>query len=160
MGIEQRKDWFVGIPSPHDVRLDSGNPLRVQFFQTRKEILDLFMPEGKFLDLFGPDGKDHFRDMPHDGMLFLVTETLHIVGNHHGRRLHLPGLLDRIIRLDVADMERLAVVHRVRIHRADFGIFLNQGNPPDVCVLRKRVQESRSACSATDDDHIIYVFLV
>ncbi len=162
-GLEVDRGVFIGRSQRDDLlaadsAVATGDHRRLDFcdvFLFQQAQFRVVMPEhletlAQQAALAFAHGQHHFRVLVDQVVLVRLAQA--VIGQHARGALHLERFFQRVIGLDVAAVQGLAVVAGQRVDARRRGVFLDHGDTPDIGEPRHFV-EQRGAGNAGTDNH-------
>ena len=136
------------------LRFPGGDLLGLQQLHRREVGRELGEALPQQLPLGLAHRQHHLRGAEHAAVPFGRLEQVAVAANHGGGALHAEGLLDRVVGLDVAAVDGLAVAGGLGVDLGQLPIALHQGDAAQIGVARQFEQQGRAAHPAPHDQHI------
>jgi len=148
----EREHLLVVVAALDDLRFEVRDFLAVDGVQFRVEVAEALLVVAGFElpDLLVADAQHHLRALAVH--LAVRVGVLEVARQQLRALLDVLGLLERVVRLDVAEVQRLGVVRAVGVDGRNLVFFLHQRDVLDVRELRRRVQQRSPTDTSADDE--------
>ncbi|ERH05131.1 MAG: hypothetical protein J07HN4v3_00723 [Halonotius sp. J07HN4] len=156
VGRLESQQVLVGIAALDDFRLNVGDLVALDGAEFREEVAESLVVVAGFQlgDFVVTDRQHHLAAL---GVHLAVGVVIFEVTCEQLRALlDLLGLFERVVGLDIAEVQRLGVVRAVGVDRAELGLLFDQCNRVDVGELRGRVQQRGTADAAAGDHEVVF----
>ena len=137
------------------IRLEVGDVGPFQQLHARIGVFEGLVALADVVALTGADAEHHLRHAMHDLVALARRQFGGVIDHHRRRALDLQRFVQRVIGLDVAAVDGLAVVVGVGVHLRRAVVFLDQQQTFEVRVASQFVKQCGAADTAADDNAVI-----